>query len=178
MLDPALAEPANRRAMSSVHLQRQKIVAANAHVPARVEVGDDAAFEFESRVGRIVRRALVGLPLLVHALGDMGRTEAAHGFHFAEEIVQHVAPVAEHIHDNAAIVFFAVIPARALGGNVVAFENPVAKFTADAEDFSKEPLFLKALDFQHAGKPELVLHDTIFHAGGLGGFIKVERAFG
>ena len=59
-------------------------------------------------------------------------------FTVAEEIVEHVAPVAEHVDDDAAVVFLAVIPRGALGGHGVAFEDPVAELAAHAEDAAEE----------------------------------------
>ena len=108
----------------------------------------------------------------------MGRTKAGNGLHFAKEIVKHIAPVAKHVDDDAAVIFFAVVPARALGHDVVAFENPVTEFTAHAEDFSEEPLFLEALNLAHAGKPELVLHNAVLHTGLGGDIVKIERIGG
>ena len=52
--------------------------------------------------------------------------------HLAEQVVQHVAPVAHHVQDHAAAVFRAVVPARALDRLQVAFEHPVAELEAHA----------------------------------------------
>ncbi len=70
--------------------------------------------------------------------------------------------MAKHVDDDAAVVFLAVIPARALGLDVVALENPVAEFAADAEDLAEEALLLEALELEQAGEPEFVLHDAVF----------------
>ena len=75
---------------------------------------DHAAFEFEGRIGRVVRGRLVFLAVLVPALGDVPRAEAGHRLHLAEQIVEHVAPVADHIEDDAAAVLGAIIPRRPL----------------------------------------------------------------
>src|SRR5438132_1333116 len=80
-----------------------------------VEVGDDATLELEGGIGRIVGRSLVALAVLVDALGDMVRPEAGDGAHVAEGVVEHVAPVAEHVEDHAAAVLGAIVPRRALG---------------------------------------------------------------
>ena len=71
---------------------------------------DHAALELEGGVGRIVRGRLVFLALLVPALGDVGGAEAGHAFDLAEQIVEHIAPVADHIEDDAAAVLAAIIP--------------------------------------------------------------------
>ena len=178
MLDVTLAQAANSGAVRAIDLQREEVVAANAHRPARVEVCDDAVLEFKGGIGRVIGGALVGLALFVDTLRNVGRTKAGNGLHFAEEIVEHIAPVAKHVDDDAAIIFFAVVPARALGHDVVAFENPVTEFTAHAEDFSEESLFLEALDLAHAGKPELVLDNAILHTGLGGDIVEIERVGG
>ncbi len=71
---------------------------------------DDAALEFEGGIGRVVGVAVVGATLFVDAAWDMGRAEAGDRLHFPEEIVEHVAPVAEHVEDDAAAVLFPVVP--------------------------------------------------------------------
>ncbi len=126
---------------------------------------DDAAIEFEGRVSGIVGGALVRLAGFVPALGDMRGAETGHGFHFAEEVIEHVAPVAEHIDDDAAAILLAVIPGWALGGDGVAFEDPVAELAADGKDLAEEALIAEGLQFQEAGEPELVLHDAVLDAG-------------
>ena len=70
--------------------------------------------QLERGVGGVVGGAGVGLALLVPALLDVGRAQAGDGSALAEEVVQHVAPVAEHVHDDAAAVFLAVVPGGAL----------------------------------------------------------------
>ena len=45
----------------------------------------------------------------------------------------------------------------ALGGLQIAFEDPVAEFTADREDASEEPAVDEALELHDAGEEELVL---------------------
>ena len=101
-------------------------------------MGDDAAVELEGGVGGIVGGGLVALAGLVDALGDVRGAEAGDGFHVAEDVVEHVAPVAEHVEDDAAAVFGAVVPGRALGRLQVALEHPVAELAADREDAAEE----------------------------------------
>ncbi len=128
-------------------------------------MANDAVLEFERGVGAVVGGAFVGLAFLVDALGNVRGREARDALHVAEEVVDDVAPVAEHIDDHAAAVFLAVVPARALGGNRVALEDPVAELTAHAEDVAEEAVFLEAHELHEAGQPELVLHHAILHAG-------------
>ena len=131
MLGRAVAQPGHRRAVCTVDLQRQQIIAAHAHVPRGVEVADHAVDQLEGRIRRVVGRALVGLARLVPALREMRRTEAGQRFHFAEQILDHVLPVAEHIDDDAAVLLLAVIPRRALQflANVIG-EHQFQSFTA------------------------------------------------
>ena len=86
-------------------------------------------------------------------------------FTFAEKIVQHIAPVAEHVDDDAAAIFLAVVPGRPLRGNRVALEHPVAELAAHREDLAEEAQIAQRLELQHAGQPELVLHHAVLHAG-------------
>ena len=75
--------------------------------------------------------------------------------------------MAEHVDDDAAVVLFAVVPARSLCGLPVALENPVAELAADGEDAAEEAAVDESLELAQAGKEELVLHDANFDSGGL-----------
>src|SRR6476660_9941146 len=100
-------------------------------------MSDDAAVfsrNVEGGVRRIVGRAIVGLARFVPACRDMGGAKAGHRFHRSEKVVQDVAPVAEHVDDDAAALFLAVIPRRALDGHRVTLEYSIAELAADAED--------------------------------------------
>jgi len=68
----------------------------------------------------------------------MGRPEAGNGLHCAEKIIEHVAPVAEHVDDDAAAVLLAVVPRWALGLDLVALKDPVAELAAHGENFAKK----------------------------------------
>ena len=125
----------------------------------------DAIFEFEGGVGGVVSGAFVRLSLLIDAFGDVGGSETGDGLYFAEEVVEDVAPMAEHVDDDAAVVFLAIVPGRALGWDGVAFEYPVSELASDGEEVAKEAVFKESLYFEHAGQPEFVLDDTVFSAG-------------
>ena len=86
MLGPAFGQAGHCRSVGAVDLEGDKIVAAHAHVPRRIDVSDDAAFELESGVSGVVSVGVVGLAALVHALGDVRGAEAAHRLHLAEQI--------------------------------------------------------------------------------------------
>src|SRR6476469_3312813 len=95
---------------------------------------DHAALKLESRVGGIVGVGLVGPATLIDAVRNMRRAEAAHRLHLAEQIVEHVTPVAQHIEDDTAAFRLLVIPARALRGLApVTFKYPIAEFAAHAQ---------------------------------------------
>lgn len=83
-------------AMCAVDLEGDEVVAADANGPGGIDLRDRAAFELEGRIGRIVRVAIIGLALLVDALADMSGAEAGDSLDLPEQIVEHVAPVAEH----------------------------------------------------------------------------------
>src|SRR6185369_14810228 len=123
-----------RTALRAVDLQREQVVPAHAHAPGRIEVRDDAARELEGRVRRVVGRRLVLAAGLVPAPGDVRRAEAAHRAHLAEQVVEHVAPVAQHVEDDPAAVLHAVVPGRTLRGGLpllaITLEDPVAEFAA------------------------------------------------
>src|SRR5687768_10851392 len=75
---------------------------------------DRAAGELEARIGGIVGCRAVGLATLVPASRDVRGAAARHRLHAPEQIVDHVAPVAQHVEDDAAAVALAVVPRRAL----------------------------------------------------------------
>jgi len=96
-------------------------------------VHDHAARELEGGVGRVVRGGLVLLALFIPAVWDMRGAEAAHGVHLAEEVVHHIAPVAQHVDDDAAAIRGPVVPRGALRGLIFAGEYPVAEVPLDGK---------------------------------------------
>ncbi len=130
VLRDALAESGHGGAFGTVHVQGKQVVAANARRPGRVELGDDPAFQLKGGVAGIVGGGFIGVALLVDALFDVGRTQAGHGFYFAKKMIQHVTPVTEHIDNDAAVVFFAVVPGRPLRRYAMAFKDPISKLPA------------------------------------------------
>ena len=136
---------------------------------------DHAARELERRIGGVVDVGLVGLAVLVPALGDMGRAEAGDALDLAEQVVEHVAPVAQHVEDDAAAVLLAVVPRRPLRRLPVALEHPVAELAAHREDAAEEAGVDQHLELEQAGQEQLVLHHAVPDAGLLGGAHQVER---
>ena len=161
--------------MRAVDLELDELVAVDPRGPARVELRDHAALELEDRVGRVVGGGGVGVALLVDALGDLGDRPRVDRLDAAEEVLEHVVPVREHVDDDAAAVLGAVVPARALGGLPVALEDPVAELAAHAEDAAEEAGVDEALELLQAREVELVVHDAVLDAGLLGEARELER---
>jgi hypothetical protein len=93
----------------------------------------------------------------------------------AEEVLQHVVPVREHVDDDPAAVFGAVIPARPLRGLPVPLEHPVAELAAHREDAAEEARVDEPLELLQAGEVQLVVHDAGLDAGLAGEAGELER---
>ena len=87
--------------------------------------------------------------------------------HLAEQVVEHVAPVAHHVEDHAAAVLAAVVPARPLDRLQVALEHPVAEVDAHREHAAEEAGAAQHVELAQAGQEELVLHRAVLEARGL-----------
>src|SRR5258706_14115410 len=109
---------------------------------------DDAAGELEGRVGGVVSRRLVLLVAFAPGIGNVRRAEAAHGLHLAKEVVEQVAPMAEHVEDDAAAVFLAVVPRGSLRRHAIAFEPPVTELATHSEDAAEEAFVAQLLELQ------------------------------
>ncbi|CAH1690697.1 hypothetical protein CHELA40_50002 [Chelatococcus asaccharovorans] len=169
VLGEAARETGHGRAMRAVDLESDEIVALHAHGPGGVDLGDDAALELEGRIGGVVGIGGIGLSVLADTRRDVGGAKAGDGFDLAEEIVEDVAPVAEHVEDDAAAIALAIVPARSLRRLApVTLEHPVAEFAAHREDAAEEASFVEHLDLAQARQIELVLHHAVLDALGLG----------
>src|SRR6185295_6665508 len=164
-LKKTLAQAGDGASLRAVDLEREQIVAPDAHVPGRIEVRHDAAGEPERRISGIVGCGLVLPAAFIPAIRDVGGAEAAHRLHFAEQVIEHVAPVAQHVEDDAAAVPLAVVPGGSLRRDTISLEDPVAKLPAHREDAAEEPLLLEFLQLQEPRQPQLVLHHAVLHAG-------------
>src|SRR6202011_5914147 len=116
------------RAVGAIDLEGDEIVAIDPRDPGHVDMRDDAALEPERRVSGIIRGRGVFLVLFVEALGNIGGAGAAYAFDLAKQIVEHIPPMADHIENDAAAVFAAIIPRRPLRLLPAAFEHPVTEF--------------------------------------------------
>ena len=90
--------------------------------------------------------------------------QARDRLHFTKEVVQHITPVAHHVENNAAAVFFAVVPAGSLNRLQIAFKHPIAKLNAHAEHLAKEACFSEHVEFAQTGQEQLVLHRAMLDA--------------
>src|SRR5438034_472274 len=123
---------------SDVDLEGDEIVAVDPRHPAHVDMRDQAALEAERGIGGIIRRRRVLLAVLVEAFRNIRGAGAAHALDLAEEIVEHVAPVADHVEDDAAAVLAAIIPRRPLRLLPAALEHPIAELAAHQEHPAEE----------------------------------------
>ncbi len=150
-LDPAVAQAGHRRAQRAVHLQREEVVAAHAHVPGGVEVGDDAALQLEGGVGGVVRRALRRACRCSSQRRGMcvaARQETA--FTRPKRLSSTYRQwQSMSTHDPAALLL-AVVPGRPLRGDEVALEHPVAELPAHREDAAEEPAGLQVRQLHQA----------------------------
>ncbi len=161
---PAVAEPWVPSTWNSTSSPRSTRTAQEELIWAMIP-----PLELEDAVRRVVGGGHVGVALLVPALRDVGDGLGHHGLDGAEQVLQHVVPVAEHVEHHAAAVLGAVVPARALGGDDVTLEHPVAELAADRQDAAEEAEVDQPLQLDQAGEVELVVHDTGDGAGLLRG---------
>src|SRR5438552_380421 len=100
---------------------------------------DDAAVQLERRIRGIVGRAIVRFPPFVPALRNVRSAETRDGFDLAEQIVEHIPEMTEHVDNDPAAIFLTIIPRRTLRRDGVAFEDPIAKLTAYGKNLSEKP---------------------------------------
>ena len=89
---------------------------------------------------------------------------AAHALDLAEQIVEHVAPVADHVQNNAAAVLAAVIPRRPLRLLPAALEHPIAELAAHREHAAEEAGVAQERQLLQARQEQLVLHRAVLDA--------------
>jgi len=68
--------------------------------------------------------------------------------------------VREHVQDDPAAVFRAVVPGGALRGSP-SLEHPVAELEPDREHPAEEPSRTSPAQLDHAGQEKLVLDDAV-----------------
>ena len=72
--------------------------------------------------------------------------------------------MADHVQDDAAAVFLAVVPARSLDRLQVALEHPITKLDTHRQDTPKEAGAFEHVEFAQAGQEEFVLNHAVFEA--------------
>src|SRR5699024_10977114 len=97
VLDTAVAQPRHGASLGAVDLELHEFVTVHTHVPGGVDLRDEAVVEFEDAVGGVVGGGLVGLVRLVPTARDVGGGLCGDGTHRAEQVLQHVVPVREHV---------------------------------------------------------------------------------
>src|SRR5262249_30681269 len=123
----------DRRALASVDLQREKVVAAHTRRPRADDGAEGAALELDQRRRRILDRDAIALAPLVDALGRGDPRARRHPHDAADAAFDDLAPVRVHVEDHAAAAG-AVIPARALAGLLAAVEHPPAELELESHD--------------------------------------------
>src|SRR6266853_559341 len=100
---------------------------------------------------------------------------SAVALYFPEQVVEYVAPVAQHVEDDSSAVLLAVIPGGPLRGLLIPLEHPVAELAPDREYFPEETGIAQRLDLQQPRQPQLVLDDAVPDSRFLGRPVQVER---
>ena len=116
----------------------EQVVAPYSYAPGGVEVRDDAALQFKCGISGIVCCGRVRFAFLIPPLWNVSRAQARDRLHTAKYFIQHVAPVAQHVDNNAAAFFFAIIPRRPLRRHHIAFKHPITKLAAHRKNLSEE----------------------------------------
>ena len=168
MLRDAVPQPGHRAALGPVDLELEQLTAVHPHAPRGVELGDDAAGQLEDRVRGVVRGGVVPLAALVPAIRDVRDRSRGDRLDRAEQPLKHVRPVREHVEHDAAAVFLAVVPARALRRPPVAFEHPVPELAADRQDPAEEAAVDQRPQRADPRQEQLVLHHPVLDAGPVG----------
>src|SRR5699024_10023703 len=144
LLRHATAQARDGRAMRAVHLELHELVTVDTHRTGGVDLSDDVLTtrtgDLEDSVSCVVGRGAVLLALLVPAGGDVGDGLGGHGLHRAEDALEYVVPVAEHVGGHPAAVLGPIVPAGPLRRLHVTFEHPVAEFPAQRQDAPEEAL--------------------------------------
>jgi hypothetical protein len=95
-------------------VERDEIVAAHARAPRAVDLRDTPPSSSNVAYAASSAVAAYGLPFSSQRLSMCVAPRHITLFTPAEQVVEDVAPVAQHVDDDAAVVFLAVIPRRSL----------------------------------------------------------------
>jgi hypothetical protein len=133
-----------------------------------------APHELKARKGRVLDIDIVPLAILVSAFGERRRVTARDGFDLAQQPIEDVAPMGEHIEDEPAAGCFAIIPARPLRRVRRAVEHPPAEVEPDRQNSPEEISIVKLAQLRKPGQEQFVLHDAVFHTGALGATREIQ----
>ena len=128
-------------------MNREQVIAANAGTPGTVELNHSSVFEKEHGVGRIIGRAVKRGAIFGSAFRKICCTVGNKTLHGAEYIIDHIAPVAEHINHHAPPILGTVVPTRALGGLIIVHscKYPIPEVALNGQNFPEEALSLEHL---------------------------------
>ena len=110
----------------------------------------------------------VNFAIFVAALGDRGRMAARDGFDLAQQAVEDIAPMGEHIEDETAACHLAVVPTRPLRWIQLAVEHPPAEIQPDRKNPAKEIGIIKLPELSQPGQEQFILDDAALETGMLG----------
>jgi hypothetical protein len=99
---------------------------------------------------------------------------ARHGFDFAEQAIEDVAPMREHIEDQPAAAGLAIIPARPLRRIGRAVKDPPAEIEPDRQDPAEEIRLVELAQFGEPGEEQFVLNNTVFETGAFGAAREIQ----
>jgi hypothetical protein len=165
VLHRAAAQPGDRAAVGPVHLQLEELTPVHPDRPGRVHRGHHPAGELQHGVGRVVGSDVVGRARLVPAPRDQPRLPRVHRGDRAEQVLQQIPPVREHVQHDPAAVLFAVVPGGPLRGDLVALEHPVAELQPHRQHPAEKTRPDQPAQLDHARQEQLVLHDAVGDAG-------------
>src|SRR5262249_12547117 len=146
----------DRRALASIDLQREEVVAAHPRRPRARDGAEGAALELEQGRCRILDRDVVALAPLVDALGRGDPRARRHPHDAADHAFDDVAPVRVHIEDDASAAG-AIIPTRPLAGLLAAVEHPPAELEPESDDASEVAALRERGKLLQSRKMDLVL---------------------
>ncbi len=173
-LHKAAVQPAYRRPFGPVDLDLQEIVALDPARPGRADLRQCPARQLENREGRILDVDPVRIAGLVAALGQRSDVAARNGCDLAQQAIENVAPVREHIEDQPAAGGFAIIPARPLRRVGRAVEYPPAEIEPDRKHSAEEIGLVELAQFGEPRQEQFVLHNTVFETGALGAARQIQ----
>jgi len=100
---------------------------------------------------------------------------ARHGFDLAQQAVEDVAPMGEHIEDEVAPRRLAIVPARPLRRVESAVEHPPPEIEPHRQHPAEELGLVELFELGEPGQEQFVLDDAVLEPGALGAARQIER---